>query len=166
MLLLHRHDLDHHDLVFHLVHDLVLLQPMVHLDDNFQQLMEYRYRYEVGIAMVHLMHLQGVVMVGAQQIPDVLILDEVLTFQDVVLRYLVIPVMIVGAEMDVELRHLLKMDYFQDVVGAEPRHQLNQLQKRDYFQDAVQGLHFLPQVHFLPVGEVLLQRLRLLRVGL
>jgi hypothetical protein len=31
-------DLDLHDLVHHLVHDLVLRQLMVHLDDNFHQL--------------------------------------------------------------------------------------------------------------------------------
>jgi hypothetical protein len=139
MHLLHRHDLERHDLVFHLVHDLELRQPMVHLDDNFHQLKERPKLCAVGIAKVHLMHLQGVVMVGAQQIPDALNLDEVQTFQGAVCHYLVIPVMIVGAEMDVELRHLLKMDCFPDGVGAEPRHQLNQLQKRDYFQDAVQG---------------------------
>ena len=34
----------------------------------------------------------------------------------------------------VELRHLLRMDYFLDVVGVELRHQL----RMDYYQDVVQ----------------------------
>jgi len=38
MLLLHHRDLDHRDLVHHLVHDLVLRRSMVRLDDNFHQL--------------------------------------------------------------------------------------------------------------------------------
>jgi hypothetical protein len=127
MHLLHRHDLDHHDLVFHLVHDLELLQPMVHLDDNFQQQMVHPNLYAVDIAKEHLMHLQGAVMMDVLQNLDALNLDEVQTFQDALRHYLVIPVMIVGAEMDVELRHLLKMDCFPDEVDEEPRHQLNQM---------------------------------------
>ena len=96
---LRRHDLGRHDLVYHLVRDLELLRPTVRLDDNFHQLMEHQNRYVVDIAMAHLMHLQGVVMMDALQNLDVLILDEVLPFQDVVLHYLV----------DVQ-------------VGAEPHH--------------------------------------------
>jgi hypothetical protein len=41
MHLLRRRDLRRRDLVYHLVRDLELLQPTVHLDDNFHQLMEH-----------------------------------------------------------------------------------------------------------------------------
>jgi hypothetical protein len=103
MHLLLRRDLDHHDLVYHLVRDLVLLQPMVDLDDNFHQLMERPYQCAVDIAMVHLMHLQGVVMVGALQNLVALNLVEVLPFQDVVRRYLAD--VQVGAEVNRLLNH-------------------------------------------------------------
>jgi hypothetical protein len=101
MHLLHRHDLGHRGQVYHLVHDLVLLQPMVHLDDNFHQLMERPCQCAVDIAMVHLMHLQGVVMVGALQNLVALNLVEVLPFQDVVLRYLA------DVQVDAEVNRLL-----------------------------------------------------------
>jgi hypothetical protein len=101
MHLLLRRDLDHHDLVYHLVRDLVLLQPMVDLDDNFHQLMERPYQCAVDIAMVHLMHLQGVVMVGALQNLVALNLVEVLPFQDVVRRYLA------DVQVDAEVNRLL-----------------------------------------------------------
>jgi hypothetical protein len=127
MHLLRRHDLDHHDLVFHLVHDLVLLQPMVHLDDNFQQQMVRPNLYAVDIAKEHLMHLQGAVMMDVPQNLDALNLDEVQTFQDAVRHYLVIPVMIADAQVDAEQRLLLKMDCFQDEVDEEPRSLLNQM---------------------------------------
>jgi hypothetical protein len=103
MHLLLRRDLDRHDLVYHLVRDLVLLQPMVDLDDNFHQLMERPYQCAVDIAMVHLMHLQGVVMVGALQNLVALNLVEVLPFQDVVRRYLAD--VQVGAEVNRLLNH-------------------------------------------------------------
>jgi hypothetical protein len=103
MHLLLRRDLDHHDLVYHLVRDLVLLQPMVDLDDNFHQLMERPYQCAVDIAMVHLMHLQGVVMVGALQNLVALNLVEVLPVQDVVRRYLAD--VQVGAEVNRLLNH-------------------------------------------------------------
>jgi hypothetical protein len=137
MHLLLRRDLDHHDLVYHLVRDLVLLQPMVDLDDNFHQLMERPYQCAVDIAMVHLMHLQGVVMVGALQNLVALNLVEVLPFQDVVRRYLAD--VQVDAEVNRLLNHRWKMDYFQDVVGVELRHRL----RRDYFQDVVLVLSLL-----------------------
>jgi hypothetical protein len=103
MHLLLRRDLDRHDLVYHLVRDLVLLQPMVDLDDNFHQLMERPYQCAVDIAMVHLMHLQGVVMVGALQNLVALNLVEVLPFQDVVRHYLAD--VQVGAEVNRLLNH-------------------------------------------------------------
>jgi hypothetical protein len=121
MHLLRRRDLGHRDLGHHLVRDLELLQPTVHLDDNFHQLMEHQNRYVVDIAMVHLMHLQDVVMMDVLQNLDVLNLDEVLTFQDVVLRSLA------DVQVDAEPHRLSKRDYFQDVVDVELRHLLNQL---------------------------------------
>jgi hypothetical protein len=117
MHLLRRRDLGHRDLGHHLVRDLELLQPTVHLDDNFHQLMEHQNRYVVDIAMVHLMHLQDVVMMDVLQNLDVLNLDEVLTFQDVVLRSLA------DVQVDVEPHHLLKMDCYLDVADEELRHQ-------------------------------------------
>jgi hypothetical protein len=122
MHLLHHHDLDHHDLVFHLVHDLVLLQQLVHLDGNFQQQKVRPNLYAVDIAKEHLMHLQGAVLMDVLQNLDALNLDAVRTFQDVVPRYLVTPVMIEDAQVDAEPRLLLKMDCFPDEVDAEPRH--------------------------------------------
>jgi hypothetical protein len=100
MHLLRRRDLGRRDLVYHLVRDLELLQPTVHLDDNFHQLMEHQNRYVVDIAMVHLMYLQGVVMMDVLQNLDVLNLDEVLTFQDVELRSLA------DVQVDAEAHHL------------------------------------------------------------
>ena len=100
MHLLRRRDLGHRDLVYHLVRDLELLQPTVRLDDNFHQLMEHQNRYVVGIAMVHLMYPQGVVMVVALQNLDALNQDVVLTFRDVVLRYLA------DVQVDAEAHHL------------------------------------------------------------
>jgi hypothetical protein len=50
---------------------------------------------------------------------DVLNLDEVLTFLDAVRHF---PVNLVVAQVDEELRHLLKMDYYLDEVGEEVRY--------------------------------------------
>jgi hypothetical protein len=62
--------------------------------------MEHQNRYVVDIAMVHLMYLQGVVMMDVLQNLDVLNLDEVLTFQDVELRSLA------DVQVDAEVHHL------------------------------------------------------------
>jgi hypothetical protein len=59
------------------------------------------------------------VMMDAQQNLDVLNLDAVLTYPDVVnLVHHRLDVVV-----DVELRHQLKMDYCQDVVDVELRYQ-------------------------------------------
>jgi hypothetical protein len=57
-------------------------------------------------------------------------LDVDLTCPDVVhqLRQL-------DVQVDVELRHQLRMDYFQDAVDVE----LHYLKRMDYFQDVVQA---------------------------
>ena len=44
---------------------------------------------------------------------------------------------LMGVVVDAELRHRLKMDYYQDAVDVEVRH----LMKMDCFQDAVQQVH-------------------------
>ena len=72
----------------------------------------------VNLNPMHLRHLQGVVKMGALQIPDELNLDEVLTFLDVVRHFLAI---LVDVQVDEELRHLLKMDCYQDAEDVELR---------------------------------------------
>jgi hypothetical protein len=130
MLPQHRHDLDRHDLVHHLVHDLVLRQPTVHLDDNFHQPMVRQNLNVVGIAMANLVHLQDAAMMDVLQNLDVLTLDEVLTFLVAVRHFPVNPVV---AQVGEELRHLLRMDYCLDEVGEELRHLL----RMDYCLDEV-----------------------------
>ncbi len=65
------------------------------------------------------------------------------------------------AEVDVEQRHRLRMDYFLDAVDVEQRHRL----RMDYFLDAVQLVHLEQvvwelQVHLelLHVPQLLMQR--------
>jgi hypothetical protein len=85
-------------------------------------------------------HLLDVVNLVEQQNLDELNLDVDLTCQVVVhqLRQLVVPV-------DADLRHLKRMDYFQDAVDAELRH----LKRMDYFQAVALVLLALAQQEFL-----------------
>jgi hypothetical protein len=81
-------------------------------------------------------HLLDVVnLVGLQNL-DELNLDEDLTCQDAVhlLHQL-------GVQVDADLRHQLRMDYFRDAVDVELRH----LKRMDYFQDAALELLALAQ---------------------
>jgi hypothetical protein len=100
----------------------------------------------------HLM--QDVVHLDVQQNLGAQNLDAIPPFLDVVHQFLVNQLVVA---VDVELRHLLKMDYFLDVVDAEQRHQL----KMDCFQVAVlvqPALLLKQQVelhHFLPHAELL-----------
>jgi hypothetical protein len=90
--------------------------------------------YVVGNYLDH-RFLQDVEYLVALQIQDAPNQDAVRTFQDVhPLHQLVVVV-------DEELRHLLKMDYYQDVVDGEQNyHQL----KTDYYPDEeLQVLHLL-----------------------
>jgi hypothetical protein len=136
MLPLHHRDLDHHDLVHHLVHDLVLLQLMEHLDGMDCYLMVRQNLYVADIAKVSLAHLLDVVKLDEQQNLDELNLDEVLTFLDVAHHLRCFPV---DVQVDAEQRHLLRTDYFLDVVAVELRYLLNHLLKRDYFLDVEQA---------------------------
>jgi hypothetical protein len=114
-------DLDHRDLVHHLVHDLVFLQLLQRLDrlnDMDHLMMVHLFRCVVEIVNLDQMHQQDVEKMDALQIQDEQNLDAVLTFLDVVRRFLA---NLVDVE-DVELCHLLKMDCYQDEVDAELRY--------------------------------------------
>jgi hypothetical protein len=118
---LRHRDLDHRDLVHHLVHDLVclqLLQFLDHLNDMDHLMMVNLFRCVVEIVNLDQMHQQDVEKMDALQIQDEQNLDAVLTFLDVVRRFLA---NLVDVE-DVELCHLLKMDCYQDEVDAELRY--------------------------------------------
>ena len=118
MLQLRHRDLRHRDLVHHLVHDLVFLQLLQRLDrlnDMDHLMMVHLCRCVVEIVNLDQMHQQDVEKMDALQIQDEQNLDAVLTFLDVVRRFLAI---LVDVE-DVELCHLLKMDCYQDEVGVE-----------------------------------------------
>jgi hypothetical protein len=89
-----------------------------------------------------------VVMMDAQQNLDVLNLDAVLTYPDVVnLVHHRLDVVV-----DVELRHQLKMDYYQDVVDVEVRFLLNYQMKMDCYLDVESQVLLLP-----PLMELFLQ---------
>jgi hypothetical protein len=119
---LHHRDLDHRDLVHHLVHDLVYLQRLQYLDrlnDMDHLMLVHLFRCVVEIVNLDQMHRQDVEKMDVLQIPDEQNLDEVLTFQDAVRHFLV---NLVDVQVDAEPHHLLKMDYFQDEVGVELRY--------------------------------------------
>jgi len=109
------------------VHDLEylqllqLLQRLDHLNDMDHLMLVHLFRCVVEIVNLDQMHQQDVEKMDALQIQDEQNLDEVLTFQDVVRRFLA---NLVGVQVDVELCHLLKMDCFQDEVGVELRYLL------------------------------------------
>ncbi len=139
MHLLHRQHLDRLNGMGHLM--------MVHL-----------FRCVVEIVNQNLTHQQGVVKMDVLQIQDEQNLDEVLTFLDAVRHFLA---NFADVQVDEELRHLLKMDYFLDVVGVELRHLLNPL-KMDYFLDEVLASVLLQLVCSQSKPVVLVQMLRLL----
>jgi hypothetical protein len=94
-------------------------------------MMVHLFRCVVEIVNLVRRRRQDVVMKDVLQILDEQNLDEVLTFQGVLCHFLV---NLVDVQVGVELRHLLKMDYFRDVVGVE-LHCLLHLLKMDYFRD-------------------------------
>jgi hypothetical protein len=83
-------------------------------------------------------------LVGLQNL-DELNLDEDLTCQVVVhlLRQL-------GVQVDADLRHQLRMDYFRDAVDVELRY----LKRMDYFQDAALELLALAQPEFRSLAQL------------
>ncbi len=103
----------------HLVH-------LLHLVNDMDQKMLVLHLYVVDSYRFQFQHLLDVVHLVALQNLDEQNLDEHLPYLDVVHQFLV--VVVVG----VELRHLLRMDYFLDVVGVELRHQL----RMDYYLGA------------------------------
>ena len=122
---LRHRDLGHRDLVHRLVHDLVYLQLLQHLDrlnDMDHLMLVHLFRCVVEIVNLNQMyrrHRQDVEKMDALQIQDEQNLDEALTFQDAVRHFLV---NLADVQVDAELHHLLKMDCFQDEVGVELRH--------------------------------------------
>jgi hypothetical protein len=79
----------------------------------------------VDSCLIQFLHLQDVVHLDVLQNLDEQNLDAHLPYLDVVhLRDVVV---------DVELHHLLRMDYYQDVVDVELHHHL----RMDYYQDVV-----------------------------
>jgi hypothetical protein len=149
------------------VHDLAHLlhrQHRQHLDrlNGMDHLMMvHLFRCVVEIVNLVRRRRQDVVMKDVLQILDEQNLDEVLTFQGVLCHFLV---NLVDVQVGVELRHLLKMDYFRDVVGVE-LHCLLHLLRMDYFQDeelASVRLKQLQLVHSHLESVVLVQMLRLL----
>jgi hypothetical protein len=123
---LRHRDLDHRDLEHHLVRDLVYLQLLQYLDrlNDMGHLMLV-HLFQCVVEIVNPMrrhHRQDVETMDVLQIQDEQNLDEVLTFQDAVLHFLV---NLVGVQVDAEPHHQLKMDCYQDVVGVEPHHLLH-----------------------------------------
>jgi hypothetical protein len=98
---------------------------MEHLQNlvNDMDLMMVRHQYVVGNFLC--LHLQDVVHLDALQNLDEQIQDAHLPYLDAVRQVAVL--------VDVELRYLLRTDYFQDVVDVELRYLL----RTDYFQDVV-----------------------------
>ena len=119
---LRHRDLDHRDPVHRLVHDLVYLQLLQHLDrlnDMDHLMLVHLFRCVVEIVNLNQMYRQDAEKMDALQIQDEQNLDEALTFQDAVRHFLV---NLADVQVDAELHHLLKMDCFQDEVGVELRH--------------------------------------------
>ena len=156
---LRHRDLDHRDLVHHSVHDPVFLQRhqlhqrhqrQDHLNGMDHLNLVHLFRCVVEIVnLVRRHYQQDVVMKDVLQILDEQNLDEGLTFPDVVRHFLV---SLVDVQVGAELRHQLKMGYYQDVVVAELRHLLYP-KKMDYYQDELQASEF-PQL-VLQVLQVL-----------
>ena len=118
---LRHRDLDHRDLVHHLVHDLVylqLLQNLDHLNGTDRLKMVHLFRCVVEIVNRDQMHRQDVEKMDVLQILDAQNLDEVLTFLDVVRHFLV---NLADVQVDVEPHRLLKMDCYQDAEDVELR---------------------------------------------
>jgi hypothetical protein len=88
---------------------------------NHQQYVVGNFQYQHLLDVVNLVGLQNLVELNL----DVDLTCQVVEHQ---LPQLVVPV-------DVELRHQLRTDYFQDAVDVELRY----LKRMDYFQDVVQA---------------------------
>jgi len=115
------------------VRDLVYLQLLQHLDrlnDMDRLLLVHLFQCVVEIVNLDQMYQQDVEKMDVLQIQDELNLDEVLTFQDAVRRFLV---NLADVQVDAEPHHLLKMDCYQDVEDVELHCPL----RMDYFQDEV-----------------------------
>jgi hypothetical protein len=113
------------------VDHLLLHLHLVHLVNGMDLMMMVRHLYVVGNFLFQFRHLLDVVHLDVLQNLDEQNRDVRLPFLDVVHLVVVL--------VDVELHHLLRMDYFLDVVDEELRH----LQRMDYFLDVVQREHLV-----------------------
>jgi hypothetical protein len=107
----------------------------------YKEMMKVRHQYVVEnphLLMVHLM--QVVLHLDVLQILDEQNLDVIQSFLDEEHRLVSLEVSVV----DVELHHLLKMDYYLDGVDAEPHHLL----KMDCYLDEKQVLLVMQVRHF------------------
>jgi hypothetical protein len=146
--------------VDHLLHHLV--QHQVRLVNDMDLTMLVLHLYVVGNFRFQFQHLLDARHLDVLQNLDEQNLVALLPFRDEVLPFpfqIDLAVVVVG----VELRHLLKMDCYQDVVGVELRHLL----KMDCYQDAEQmvqlALHLsqvlrrllslLPLLHHVPAFQ-------------
>jgi hypothetical protein len=118
----------------------------VHLVNGMDLMMLVLHQYVVGNFQFRFRRLLVVVHQDVLQNLDVQNLDALPPFLDEVHLFLVVAV------VDAELRHLLKMDYYQDVVGVELRHLL----RMDCYQDAVQRVSHLVQEELLVLQLLLL----------
>jgi len=112
----------HLDVAVRLQH---LVLHLLHLVNGMDLMMLVLHQYVVGNFLYQ--HLLVVVHRDVLQNLDEQNRDVLLPFLDEVLPFPLVAV------VDAELRHLLRMDCYQDVVGVELRH----LSRMDYFQDAV-----------------------------
>jgi hypothetical protein len=112
----------HLDVVVRLQH---LVLHLLHLVNGMDLMMLVLHQYVVGNFLCQ--HLLVVVHRDVLQNLDEQNRDALLPFRDEVLRFLLVAV------VDAELRHLLRMDCYQDVVGVELRHLL----RMDCYQGVV-----------------------------
>jgi hypothetical protein len=137
----------HLDVAVRLKH---LVLHLLHLVNGMDLMMLVLHLYVVGNFLCR--HLLVVVHRDALQNLDEQIQGALLPFLDEVLRFLLVAV------VDAELRHLLRMDCYQDVVGAELRH----LSRMDYFQDAVLPVE-LAHLQLVQLAQLLQPLLHLAR---
>ena len=118
----------------------------VHLVNGMDLKMLVRHQYVVGNYLFLFRRLLVEVRQDVLQNLDEQNLVVLPPFLDEVHLFLVVAV------VDAELRHLLKMDCYQDVVGVELRHLL----RMDCYQDVVQLVSHLMQEELLALQLLLL----------
>jgi hypothetical protein len=118
----------------------------VHLVNGMDLMMLVLHQYVVGNYLFRFRRLLVVVHQDVLQNLDVQNLVVLPPFLDEVHLFLA------DVVVDAELRHLLRMDCYQDAVGVELRHLL----RMDCYQDAVQRVSHLVQEELLVLQLLLL----------